>query len=291
MIRNIALACFGFMCSLLSHAQNFEMVQVYYAADTFKLNNAQKHILDSVVENFSNRRIIINGHADYAGAESRNELIAGQRANAVLRYLVDRGFPETQVIHAIGEGQTGETLNNSSTIHKEDAASRRTDIFITKGPLIKKALKAIAQPDPPVVYKAVIVKNVTNIEYAKLKVGDLIILKNISFVPGTDTIVPESFDEIDNLLETLKANPTLVIRLEGHVCCGVSPNGYFEGTPFWDLSVSRALQVRNLLIKKGIDADRLTYTGFGRTHPIYEEEDTDAQKQVNRRVEIRIIKK
>jgi outer membrane protein OmpA-like peptidoglycan-associated protein len=49
--------------------------------------------------------------------------------------------------------------------------------------------------------------------------------------------------------------------------------------------------VQNLLIEKGIDPDRITYAGFGHTHPIYEHEGSEQEAQTNRRVEIRIIEK
>jgi outer membrane protein OmpA-like peptidoglycan-associated protein len=289
MIMKSVLAIFVSLFSLSVHAQNFERKTLYYDVAAFKLNDAQKKILDSVVVFYSNRRISINGHADYSGTEGRNELVAELRAKAVLRYLVDRGFPETQVMNATGLGKSDQIAGTTAG-GKEDAANRRVDIFITKGAEMVGKLKEVAPPEPPKVYVAKEPpKNVTKIDYSKLKVGDIVALKNISFIPGTDQLMPEAFEEIQNLFEVLMAHPTLKVRLEGHVCCVVFPDGYEPGTVSWILSENRAMRVQTLLIEKGISVARLSYKGFGRTQPLFEEELTRNQQQGNRRVEIRII--
>lgn len=287
MVKNIILLLFGFLLSLQAFAQDFELVQLYYGKDSFKLNNKQKHLLDSVVENFSNRRILIDGHADYNGNENNKTLVSAKRANTVLRYIVDRGFPETQVIHSIGVGQAVETFGKG----KEDSLNRRVDIFIAKGTSMKSKLKTLPPPDIKTIISSLPEKKVTDIDYKKLKVGDIVTLKNISFVPGTDTVLPASFDELNNLYNILSQHPTLKIRLEGHVCCSLYPDGYLEDTPNWILSVKRALMVKTLLTLKGINPARLEHVGFGHTQPIYQQETVPEQAQANRRVEIRIIAK
>ncbi|RYZ18821.1 MAG: hypothetical protein EOP49_49155, partial [Sphingobacteriales bacterium] len=113
---------------------------VYYSDAQFKLNDAQKKSLDSLVVFYSNRRISINGYADYAGTEDRNSLVAERRATLVLRYLVDRGFPETQVMNASGMGQ--KEIKGAAT-GKATAVNRRVDIFITKGVQVKGVLKEL----------------------------------------------------------------------------------------------------------------------------------------------------
>lgn len=287
-LKHIIPALLGCLFSLPVNAQNFESIQLYYSIDSFRLTNTNRQLLDSVVENYSNRRIIVDGHADYNANENSNLLTATKRANTVLRYLVDRGFPETQVIQVTGAGESNGDRRNTQ---QENKSNRRVDIFITKGPLVKRKLKALVVPDTQPVYKAPATKNVTEINYNKLKVGDKIALTNISFIPGTDTLLPDSYDELNNLYYTLVSNPTLKIKLEGHVCCSIYPDGFFEDTPNWILSVNRALTVKNLLTNKGISPERLSYTGFGHTKPIYEREMQPAQAQANRRVEIRIIEK
>lgn len=289
-LKHIIPALLGCLLYMHSYAQNFDAMQLYYSIDSFRLTNTNKLLLDSIVENYSNRRIIIDGHADYNANENSNLLTATKRATTVLRYLVDRGFPETQIIQVTGAGESNGTLSSKVT-QQENSSNRRVDIFITKGTLVKRKLNALILPDTQQFNKAPATKNVTDINYDQLKVGDKIALKNISFVPGTDTLLPDSYDELNNLYFTLISHPTLKIKLEGHVCCSIYPDGYFEDTPNWILSVNRAMTVKTLLTTKGISPERLSYAGFGHTKPIYEQEMQSSQAQANRRVEIRILEK
>lgn len=55
-----------------------------------------------------------------------------------------------------------------------------------------------------------------------------------------------------------------------------------------DLSARRAGAVVNYLIEKGVTPERLEWTGYGETRPIYPN-DTEDQKEANRRVEFRIL--
>lgn len=285
------LVLFVSLCALTVRSQNFETKSLYYDASQYKLNDAQKKKLDSIVVYYGNRRISINGRADYFGTEDRDDLVAELRAKAVLRYLVDRGFPETEIMSASGSGQTLEEKGKKET-HKEDPYSRRVDIFITKGPMLIGKVKEVEKtPEPPKIVVAEVPKNVTRIDYDKLTVGDIVALRNIMFFPGTDRLMPEAFDEVDNLYEVLKSHPTLKVSLEGHVCCVPPPDGYEPGTVSWELSENRARRVQWILTDKGISAERVPYKGFGRTRPMYEEEKTRAEQQANRRVEIRIIEK
>jgi outer membrane protein OmpA-like peptidoglycan-associated protein len=57
------------------------------------------------------------------------------------------------------------------------------------------------------------------------------------------------------------------------------------------LSLNRARTVYNFLVKNGIDPERLTYKGYGRSHPKISPEMTEADEQANRRVEIKILEK
>jgi outer membrane protein OmpA-like peptidoglycan-associated protein len=282
------LFIFPLVLAFESHAQYFDTIQLHYPVGAYQLDSRSKHLLDSIVDNFANNRTLIYGHADYLGNEDPNLLLSERRAKTVLQYLVANGFPETNIMQCIGAGQIKEQKNGKDG----DPESRRTDIFIVRS----KTIKTTPAPEIPVAEKvssqpAISNRNVTQIDYNSLKVGDTINLKNIGFYPGLKLILPTSYPEVDNLIHVLKTHPTLKIRLEGHVCCCTYPDGYFENTPHWQLSVARAKELRAVLIKHGISAGRLEYKGFGRTHPILDNEQTSEQGQINRRVEIRILEK
>lgn len=283
------IASLLFLFSFSGHAQYFDTIKLHYAIGAYQLDNKDKNTLDSVIANFSNRRMLIYGHADYLGSEDPNLLLSERRAKAVLQYLVTKSFPETNIMQCTGAGQTKEQKEGT----EGDPESRRTDIFLIRSKSISTKSKAeIPVAETPVkTQSANNTRKVTQIDYTNLKVGDTINLKNISFYPGLKLILPTSYPEVDNLIQVLKTHPTLKISLEGHVCCCIYPDGYFENTGHWQLSVERAKELRAVLIKHGISPERLKYRGFGRTHPILDNEQTSEQGQINRRVEIRILEK
>jgi len=65
-----------------------------------------------------------------------------------------------------------------------------------------------------------------------------------------------------------------------------------RGTDKYNLGLSdrRAAVVRDYLISKGIDADRMTSAGYGEARPIASN-DTDAGRAQNRRTELVITSK
>src|SRR5690606_19687271 len=54
------------------------------------------------------------------------------------------------------------------------------------------------------------------IELKNIKVGSKIALRNVFFDTGKSTIRPESYPELDRLVQLLKDVPTLKIELSGH---------------------------------------------------------------------------
>jgi outer membrane protein OmpA-like peptidoglycan-associated protein len=99
-----------------------------------------------------------------------------------------------------------------------------------------------------------------------------------------------SYKDIDMLLQAMKDNPNMRIQIEGHVCCVVNvPDAYDLDSHDLDLSVNRARFIYEYLKARGIDSTRLKYVGYGRSRPIIEDEQTEEEASINRRVEIRIL--
>ncbi len=81
----------------------------------------------------------------------------------------------------------------------------------------------------------------------------------------------------DNATEILKANPTLVVEIQGHTDSSGSAK-YNE-----HLSDLRAKAIKAVLVKNGIESSRLTTKGFGESSPITTN-DTAEGRDTNRRV-------
>lgn len=125
---------------------------------------------------------------------------------------------------------------------------------------------------------------VKNIELKNIAVGSKIILKNIFFDYARATLRPESHAELGRLSKLLSDIPTLKIEISGHT----DNQGSLKTNT--RLSDARAKAVVDFLIKQGTKADRLTYKGYAYFQPIASN-DTDEGRQLNRRVEFKVLSK
>jgi outer membrane protein OmpA-like peptidoglycan-associated protein len=113
-------------------------------------------------------------------------------------------------------------------------------------------------------------------------VGSAIVLRNVFFDVGKATLRPESFTELDRLVALLNEVPTMRIEVSGHT----DNRGTAELNR--KLSNDRAKSVTDYLVSKGIKADRITFAGYGFDQPIAPN-DTEANRQLNRRTEFKIL--
>ena len=94
---------------------------------------------------------------------------------------------------------------------------------------------------------------------------------------------PESFVELDRVVKMLKDNPAVVIEMSAHTDSRGSDDYNFK------LSDNRAKSVVEYILSKGIATSRITSHGYGETKPVVPN-DTDENRQLNRRVEFTILK-
>lgn len=112
--------------------------------------------------------------------------------------------------------------------------------------------------------------------------GEIITLKNIFFETGSAEILPESESELAKTIDLLRTNTSITIRINGHTDNVGTEQANLE------LSIARALAVKNYLSNAGIPENRLSYAGFGESKPV-DTNDTDAGRANNRRTELEII--
>lgn len=122
-----------------------------------------------------------------------------------------------------------------------------------------------------------------NFRLQPVEVGTTVTLKHVLFKQGTPELLPESYEELDRVVEFLKANPKVEIELAGHT----DNRGSYQA--LMDLSQKRVNRVKSYLVSKGIDPKRITGKGYGGTRPVASN-DTEETRQLNRRVEF-IIRK
>ncbi|MFP5080230.1 OmpA family protein [Pedobacter sp. JCM 36344] len=121
------------------------------------------------------------------------------------------------------------------------------------------------------------------VKLMKIKVGKDVVLKNIFFNTNEFILLPESLTELYNLSQLLMKNPSLNIEIQGHTD-NIGNDAQNE-----KLSLNRAKSVYDYLITQKIGAERLSFKGYGKQHPIADNE-TETNRQQNRRTSFVVTK-
>ncbi len=110
-----------------------------------------------------------------------------------------------------------------------------------------------------------------------------IVLENIFFETNQFELLNKSSSELDHLVAYLLENPAINIEISGH-----TDN---EGTDSYNqqLSMKRAHSVGTYLKNRGIHPDRVVERGYGSKKPLYPN-DSEANRQKNRRIQLKIMK-
>jgi outer membrane protein OmpA-like peptidoglycan-associated protein len=143
---------------------------------------------------------------------------------------------------------------------------------------------------------------VVNFDLVRYHKGDIATLFNVYFYNDAAIMLPESKQELSNLLALLEENPHYKITLHGHT------NGNYHGKiitmgedkKFFsldgarstvgsakDLSYNRAEAIKEYLEANRIDPARIQVKAWGGKRPIYDKHSVNAKKNV--RVEIEIM--
>ncbi len=128
----------------------------------------------------------------------------------------------------------------------------------------------------------------SNIERERLQCEIDNISSEIYFNGGTIDIRKYSEDEINKIVDILKKNPNVFLEIQGYYNGSGNPN-------IEDLDLKRANRVKELIIDKGIESDRISTVGLGNTNPIVDENEMQKDSygneyNANMRVEIKIVK-
>ena len=108
------------------------------------------------------------------------------------------------------------------------------------------------------------------------------VLDDCNFETGKATLEPESYTVLDELVAYLKRKSDERIELGGHT------DNVGSAAANLKLSDERANAVRNYLLARGIEEDRVTAKGYGMTVPIADNKTEEGRAQ-NRRTEVKIL--
>jgi outer membrane protein OmpA-like peptidoglycan-associated protein len=116
-----------------------------------------------------------------------------------------------------------------------------------------------------------------------IEINSLLTLNNITFATNSAELLKTSQFELDRVMELMQMNPGLVVEISAH------SDDVGEENFNLKLSEKRAQSALVYLTKKGISKERLVAVGRGESKPVVPN-DSDANRNLNRRVELRILK-
>ncbi|HEY0060339.1 MAG TPA: OmpA family protein [Flavisolibacter sp.] len=116
-----------------------------------------------------------------------------------------------------------------------------------------------------------------------IEIGQVVRLNNVFFDFDKWDLRPESFLELNRVVQLLAENPAIEIEMSAHTDSRGSDD--YNVT----LSHNRARSVMEYILAKGISPGRIVSKGYGETAPVVPN-DTDENRQLNRRVEFKILK-
>ncbi len=82
--------------------------------------------VSKILSDYTNEKFVIEGHTDSSGSDKVNQKISQKRADAVLNYLIEKGFP-VENITAVGYGESKPIGDNKTSKGKQQ--NRRVEII------------------------------------------------------------------------------------------------------------------------------------------------------------------
>lgn len=116
-----------------------------------------------------------------------------------------------------------------------------------------------------------------------IEIGQVVRLNNVFFDFDKWDLRPESFIELDRVVQLLNENPAIEIEMSAHT------DSYGSDDYNFKLSDNRARSVREYILSRGIAPQRIISQGYGESKPVAPN-DNDENRQLNRRVEFKILK-
>ncbi|WP_457639312.1 OmpA/MotB family protein [Persephonella sp.] len=92
------------------------------------------------------------------------------------------------------------------------------------------------------------------------------LFNDVTFEKDSAQLSEKAKKALTNIAKVLKAmdKDEVEIRVEGHT--DITPP---KGVDPWELSVKRAVNVAEFLIKQGVNPEKISATGYGNTRPLY----------------------
>ena len=263
-IVNIVFIC---LFSFFSHAQ-VKISSYYFLENTDELTNASLSDVNRFISLMSTNYIQIieiNSFCE-SGLSPTSKVISQTRTNSIIEKL--------------GVNKKDVPCNNHGLYRQKIPFEvdnwNRVDVYYYQGEVREIEIGEVSKEA---------ITNLQIVKSQKTKELDLLSISTkhsspviipIKFIGGTDKFNSKSYIHLNALVDTLENNPSLIIEIRGHVCCGNNMR----------ISKQRAKAVYKYLKSKEINTDRLSHQGFSNSLPLVSPERNNYDRALNRRVDI-----
>lgn len=310
------LICVLLSVSALGQETNYHVLFPYDEATV--PDTAMAFLIKTIYTN-DVKKIYLEGHCDSIGSRQYNYALSLRRVKAVEDLLVQNGFDRNKIVGKVGFGKDKPITPNSS----DEARQKNRRVLVRFAGIvpIKKSVSPRARETTP---KKIVVKNKPQKKELGIPIDNknfnlkpsvqikqvvsapkpkafkrenfvkdaTVALPGLNFQGGRHFLLQKSAATLDTLLAILKENPTMIVEIQGHVCCTTTePDGWDMDLRTQNLSETRAAAVKAFLVKNGISSTRLQTRGFGGTNKLFPLEENLYQRERNRRVEIKVLSK
>ncbi len=161
-----------------------------------------------------------------------------------------------------------------STVPKEYTVSIEMDGYIFEN---VKVLLGRATEEQQTINRKVLLR--------KIAVGEVSALRHVFFDFGKATLQEESSAELNMMVTMMKQNQSMQVEIGGHTD-DVGSDSFNK-----KLSQQRADAVKGYLTSNGINGKRIKSIGYGEERPLVSNDDEAGGREINRRVEFKVIAK
>lgn len=209
-------------------------------------------------------------------AEAENQrVIAEQQSDSLQKARLQR-------LVTLSEAQRAEMMRAQQLSQSEIDSLRARNMLVSQqaDSLRRVAEAANARLNEALTQLRSMVSEITNLRETSR--GLVISLSDILFETGKSQMKPGAESNVRQIAAILNQYPDFKISVEGHTDA--------RGSDALNnrLSNERASSVRNALVAGGVDAGRISSSGFGKTQPVADNNTAEGRQQ-NRRVEVIVL--
>jgi outer membrane protein OmpA-like peptidoglycan-associated protein len=238
------------------------LLSIYFENNSYYIDKTQKDALQNII-NKNARVLSIKGFADSVGQSKTNFILIENRLKSTVAFLKEINVD----LRAAPITNGGEEVLKDADL----SLSRRVDIRI--------GIETTGNKNS--------YNNSYNKDYIKAEIKKFNSLAQFQFEPDKTILTFDSYQYIDDLYEMLRTND-VAFEIVGHVNYQSKRDAAYL-KDLYELSTNRAKVIYELLLERGIRAERMSYRGVGNSEPVFRDPKNEEEKRKNMRVEI-IIK-